>query len=89
VLRLVSWNMAYRRAAWAGLDGLRADVALVQEAGAPGPEWALKVVPDAAAGWETALPGGRPKWRTEHRSRLVFAQVSGLGRVPVTASEAA
>src|SRR5690242_14132243 len=56
--------MACRRAAWAGLDGLGADVALVQEAGVPGPEWALKVVPDAAAGWETALPGGRPRWRT-------------------------
>jgi len=64
VLRLVSWNVARRRAAWAELDGLGADVALVQEAGAPGPELALKVVPDAAGGWETALPGGRPRWRT-------------------------
>ena len=64
LLRLVSWNMANRRAAWAGLDGLGADVALLQEAGTPGPEWAPKAVPDAAAGWETALPGGRPKWRT-------------------------
>lgn len=64
MLRLVSWNMAYRRAAWAQLGGLEADVALLQEAGTPGPEWAPKVVPDAAAGWETALPGGRPRWRT-------------------------
>ena len=64
VLRLVSWSVAYRRAAWAEFDGLGADVALVQEAGAPGPEWALEVVPDAAGGWETALPGGRPGWRT-------------------------
>jgi hypothetical protein len=56
--------MARRQAAWAGLDGLGADVALVQEASAPGPELALKVVPDAAGGWETALPGGRPRWRT-------------------------
>jgi hypothetical protein len=46
------------------LDRLGADVALVQEAGAPPPELAINVVPDPAAGWETALPGGRPRWRT-------------------------
>lgn len=64
MLRLVSWNMARRQAAWVGLDGVGADVALVQEAGAPGPELALKVVHGAAGGWQTALPGGRPRWRT-------------------------
>lgn len=64
MLRLVSWNMACRRAAWAELDGLGADVALVQEAGGPRPESALRVVPDAVGSWETALPGGRPRWRT-------------------------
>ena len=56
--------MARRQAAWAELDGLGADVALVQEAGAPGPELALRAFPGAAGGWETALPGGRPRWRT-------------------------
>lgn len=64
MLRLVSWNLAHRQAAWAELDRLGADVALAQEAGAPPPELALNVVPDPAAGWETALPGGRPRWRT-------------------------
>jgi hypothetical protein len=31
--------MAHRRAAWDGLGGLAADVALVQEAGRPDQEW--------------------------------------------------
>jgi hypothetical protein len=64
VLRLVSWNLAHRQAAWAELDRLGADIALAQEAGAPPPELASTWFPDSAAGWETALPGGRPRWRT-------------------------
>jgi hypothetical protein len=53
VIRLVSWNMAHRRAAWAGLDGLGADVALLQEAGRPNQPRMLETVPDADR-WETA-----------------------------------
>lgn len=55
--------MAYRRAAWAGLAGLGADVVLVQEAGAPGPEWALRVVP-TLPGLGDRFARGRPRWRT-------------------------
>lgn len=64
VIRLVSWNMARRRDAWAHLAGHGADVALLQEAGRPDSSWAAAVTPDAADGWETALVGGRPPWRT-------------------------
>jgi hypothetical protein len=35
MVRLVSWNMARRVAAWAALRDVGADVALVQEAGRP------------------------------------------------------
>ena len=55
VIRLVSWNMAHRRAAWAGLDGFAADVALLQEAGRPDPKWALTVAPDATGSWELTI----------------------------------
>jgi hypothetical protein len=64
VIRLVSWNMAHRRAAWAGLDGLAADVALVQEAGKPDPKWALAITADVTGSWETTGHGSSLPWRT-------------------------
>lgn len=64
MIRLVSWNMAHRRAAWDGLGGLGADVALLQEAGRPDPKWALGVAADATDSWETAGLGGSLPWRT-------------------------
>jgi len=64
VIRLVSWNMARRRAPWTWLDALGADVALLQEAGRPASEWALATNDEPADAWETALVGGRGKWRT-------------------------
>ena len=64
VIRLVSWNIAHKGALWAWLHELDADVALLQEAGRPGPEWALAVGGDPADRWETALVGGRGPWRT-------------------------
>lgn len=64
-IRIVSWNMAHRRAAWAGLAGLGADVALLQEAGRPDREWALATAAaDATDAWETAGIGGSLPWRT-------------------------
>lgn len=63
VIRLVSWNMAHRRVAWAGLDGLGADVALLQEAGRPNQPRMLETVTDADR-WETAGVGGRLPYRT-------------------------
>src|SRR3712207_1110803 len=53
VIRLVSWNMAHRRAAWAGLEGLDADVGLLQEAGRRDPQGAPAVSPSATDGWDT------------------------------------
>ena len=64
VIRLVSWNMAHRRAAWAGLDVLEADVALLQEAHRPNAQWALAVAADDNETWETAGLGGSLPWRT-------------------------
>ena len=63
MIRLVSWNMAHRRAAWAGLDDLDADVALLQEAGRPDPQWARAVGADPSDSWETTLLAGRAPWR--------------------------
>ena len=59
MIRLVSWNMNRRRAAWAGLDDLAADVALLQEAGRPGAKWALAVGASSDR-WETAGMGCAP-----------------------------
>lgn len=65
VIRLVSWNLAGRRRAWAELDGWAADVALLQEARSPGAEWALPSVADSLPDtFETALLGGRGNWGT-------------------------
>jgi hypothetical protein len=64
VIRLISWNMAHRRAAWAGLNNLDTDVGLLQEAGRPGPEWALAISADAAERWETTGLGSKFPWRT-------------------------
>jgi hypothetical protein len=62
VIRLVSWNMGGRDV-WGDLQGLEADVALLQEARVPRPEDALAVVPADVSLWVTA---GWPKreWRT-------------------------
>ena len=64
VIRLVSWNMAHRRVAWAYLNRRDADVALLQEAGRPDPHWALSVATDATHRWETTGLGGSLPWRT-------------------------
>ena len=64
MIRLVSWNMAHKVAAWAALRDVGADVALVQEAGRPDPEWANAVSGSPDDRWETALVAGRGPWRT-------------------------
>ena len=64
MIRLVSWNMARRVAAWAALRDVGADVALVQEAGRPGLKWANAVSGSPDDRWETALVAGRGPWRT-------------------------
>jgi hypothetical protein len=64
VIRLVSWNIAHKVGPWGELGGIGADVALLQEAGRPGPESELAVLGDPNDAWETALVGGRPAWRT-------------------------
>lgn len=65
-------------AAWAGLEGIAADLALLQEAGRPEPGRVLGVVPDATGRWETALPGGRGLRRT-----AVVAQSDRVGLRPL------
>src|SRR5918995_6671738 len=64
MVRLVSWNMAHKVAAWAALRDVGADVALVQEAGKPSLEWANAVSGRPDDRWETALVGGCGPWRT-------------------------
>src|SRR6478735_12110725 len=64
MIRLISWNMAHRRAAWARLGDLDADVALLQEAGRPDADWALKVGAHTSDTWETTGHGGNLPWRT-------------------------
>jgi hypothetical protein len=79
---MVSWNMAHRRAAWAHLSSCDADVALLQEAGRPDPQWVPSVATDATGRWETTGLGGSLPWRTavaslsdqmELRPRSTFA----------------
>ena len=62
MIRLVSWNLGGRDL-WRDLLGLGADVALLQEARPPTPEWALEVVPADMTTWSTAGWAQR-KWRT-------------------------
>jgi hypothetical protein len=62
MVRLVSWNLAGRNLL-GNLDGLAADVALLQEARLPVPGSALQVVPADLTTWRTAGWGTR-EWRT-------------------------
>jgi endonuclease/exonuclease/phosphatase family metal-dependent hydrolase len=62
VLRLVSWNIGGRDLL-RDLDGLDADVALLQEARSPSSGYALEVVPDDLTSWSTAGWEQRA-WRT-------------------------
>lgn len=62
MIRFVSWNMG-QADVWSELDGLGADVALLQEAAAPASSLTVEVHPDVAAGWATAGWQKR-RWRT-------------------------
>jgi hypothetical protein len=62
MIRLVSWNLA-RRDLFGDLDGLDADVALLQEARLPSSGSALEVVPADLTTWSTSGWGKRG-WRT-------------------------
>jgi hypothetical protein len=59
-LKLISWNIAHRAAAWRFLAASYADVALLQEAGEPPADAAAKLATDAAP-WRT---GPHCAWRT-------------------------
>ena len=61
-VKVVSWNIAHKREPWRVLAGMDADIALLQEAGAPPPEVASRIDVDPAP-WRTAGASGRP-WRT-------------------------
>src|SRR4051812_42649967 len=56
--------MAHKTASWIALDGLQADVALLQEAHKPVGNWVPATGAEAADTWETALHGGLGSWRT-------------------------
>src|SRR4051812_35238979 len=53
MIRLISWNMAGRDL-WTELEGLDADVALLQEVRRPSPGCANEVLPQDADVWSTA-----------------------------------
>lgn len=76
MVRLVSWNMARRRAAWDGLADLGADVALLQEAVRPGPAWARTLDEDDDQRWETALLSTIASWRTAVASLSTATQLT-------------
>jgi len=72
-VRVLTWNMmhavvrgaARRLAAWQYLDGLKADIALVQEAGPPfgaplNAVWGTDLPPTAGADWGTAVVSSGP-----------------------------
>ena len=59
-VKVVSWNIAHKREPWRVLAGMDADIALLQEAGAPPPEVASRIEVDSAP-WRTAR---RARWRT-------------------------
>ena len=61
-VKVVSWNVAQRSEPWRVLIDMDADIALLQEAGAPPPEIASQVDVDPAP-WRTGGARNRP-WRT-------------------------
>ena len=61
-VKVVSWNIAHKREPWRVLAGMDADIALLQEAGAPPREIASQVDVDPAP-WRTAGASDR-RWRT-------------------------
>jgi hypothetical protein len=63
MLKLVSWNLAHRPECWRALLKTGADVALVQEACAPPPDVAERIVVDDAP-WRTEGAGKKRSWRT-------------------------
>jgi hypothetical protein len=69
--------MARRLASWSTLAEMNVDLALVQEAGQPGREWAHTVGDDPELSWETTLLGGRGPWRA---AVLQLSDRIGLGR---------
>ena len=62
-MKIISWNIAHREEPWRWLRDTGADVALLQEASPPPKDVACSIEVDPA-GWFTAGPEPRRKWRT-------------------------
>lgn len=72
MVKLVSWNIARRHAAWRCLPGSDADIALLQEAGMPPDDVAARIEVDPISFLD----------ENEHRiSRSAIAKLSDLARV--------
>jgi hypothetical protein len=63
MLKIIAWNLAHRAESWRLLLNTSADIALVQEAAAPLPDVAQRIVVDTAP-WQTAGAGKYRPWRT-------------------------
>ena len=68
-MKIISWNMQRKHESWRCLPDMDIDLALLQEAGKPPPDVAVRIQVDPAievdsAPWETMIVGGRTSYRT-------------------------
>lgn len=80
-IKLVSWNIAQRRAPWEWLPEMDADVALLQEAGPPPRDTGLEVNPGA---WQTAGDEAQRLWRCAVVKLSARVEVEWIPTVPLT-----
>ena len=81
-VKIVSWNIARRSDPWRVLDGMDADIALLQEAAKPLPDVAERIDIDPAPWWIVGEDASRP-WRTaiarlSERVRVEWIESSSL-----------
>lgn len=80
-IKLVSWNIAQRRAPWEWLREMDADVALLQEAGPPPRDAGLEANPGA---WQTAGDEAQRLWRCAVVKLSARVEVEWIPTVPLT-----
>jgi hypothetical protein len=81
-MKLVSWNMAHRKAAWYELLETGADIALLQEAAEPPSDVVAKVAVDSAP-WQTYGADAVRPWRTAVVKLSDSIDITWLNPVPL------
>ena len=86
MLKIIAWNLAHREESWRLLLNTSADIALVQEAAAPLPDVAQRIVVDTAP-WQTAGARQYRPWRTAVVKLSDRVNVEWLGAKAIVEAE--